>query len=356
MMKIIDCHYHNRYWTFDGECYLDTQRIYRERTGVQTLNVLCAPGIENGSPNGGAGHNIMAAILKTQDESVYAQGGLIYPWSWESNPNAPEYDLKTQVQELMEVGFDGIKMMESKPDTYKKLPYRIDSDYYKAFFAYLEEKQIPLLWHVADPEDFWDPEKVSQNAKDHGWFYGDGTYPTREKVYQEVYTILERHPKIKLALAHGFFITRYPEQMKELLDTYENVYIDLTPNPEMFQDFSANREVWTDFFNKYYNRFMFGTDVNSGYDMDFRCYKVQSVVRFFTTDDAFHAFKGDVRGLALDEEKCAYIFGKSFLEFMGKPPKKVDTKALKEYVARHAKHIPEGETKQSILQYCAEKL
>lgn len=363
MMRIIDCHYHNRFWSTDGECYLDTQKRYREQFGIDTINVLCAPGIENGSPNGGAGHNIMAAILKLEDEKVYAQGGLIYPWSHETNPTAPEYDLKTQVKEMMELGFDGVKMMESKPTTYKKLPYRIDSEYYKEFFAYLEEEQIPLLWHVADPEEFWDPEKVSDNAKEHGWFYGDGTYPTREQVYKEVYAILERHPKIKLVLAHCFFISGYPEQMKELLDTYENVCIDLTPGPEMFRDFSENREVWRELFEKYYNRFMFGTDINSGVDFYIRQRLVEDVVKFFTTGEEFTAFEFygkeyayTLRGFALDQEKCDYIFGKSFTEFMGGEPKKIDQKALKNYIERHAKHLSEGETKREILRYCKEKL
>lgn len=354
-MKMIDCHYHNRYWSTHGECYLETQRKYREQVGIETINVLCAPGIENDSPNGGAGQNIMAAILKTQDETVYAQGGLIYPWSWETNPDSTEYDLKTQVQEMMEVGFDGVKMMESKPDTYKKLLYRIDSDYYKEFFEYLEEQHIPLLWHVADPEDFWDPEKVPENAKEHGWFYGDGTYPSREQVYQEVYNILGRHHKIKLVLAHCFFLSRYPEQIKKLLNTYENVCIDLTPGTEMFLDFSANREVWKEIFEKYYNRFMFGTDVESSYSLAFKQSKVENIVRFFTTGDEFQAFGGIVRGLALDQEKCEYIFGRSFRMFMGGAPKKIDAEALKSYIVRHAKHIPEGETKDMILQYCMER-
>lgn len=362
-MRIIDCHYHNRYWSTDGECYLETQKKYREQFGIDTLNVLCAPGMDNGSPNGGAGHNIMAGILKSQDERVYVQGGLIYPTAAEKNPAAPEYDPKLQVQEMMEMGFDGVKMMESKPTTYKKLPYRIDSDYYKEFFAYLEEEQIPLLWHVADPEDFWDPDKVSDNAKEHGWFYGDGTYPSREQVYKEVYTILERHPKIRLTLAHCFFISGYPEQMKELLDTYENVYIDLTPGPEMFRDFSANREVWREIFEKYYNRFMFGTDVNSGVDFYIRERLVKDVVKFFTTDEEFLAFEfyGDeyayhLRGFGLDQEKCDYIFAKSFEEFIGGEPKKLDKAAFKSYIERHAKHLVEGDTKDMILKYAREEL
>ena len=355
-MKIIDCHYHNRYWFWEGESYLDAQKKYREAAGLETINYLCAPGIENGSPNGGAGVNCMAAILKVEDEAVYAYAGLIYPWSNEPNPHAPEYDLKIQVQEVMALGFDGIKMMEGKPSTYVKLQYRVDSDYYKDFFADMEQEQIPLLWHVADPEAFWDPERAPEAAFKNGWFYGNGKFPSRHRIYGEVYTILERYPKLKLILGHCFFLSPYPDEIKRLLDTYENLCFDLTPAPEIFRDFSANREVWRDIFEKYYKRFMFGTDINSGYDLEYRKFKVDSVVRFFTTDDEFQAFGGTVRGFALDEEKCEYSLGKSFTEYMGRKPKIIDKSALKQYAERHAKHIPEGETKDMILKYCAENL
>ena len=181
-MRIIDCHYHNSRWSWNGESYQEAFKKYLDIAGVETINLVSMPGYENGFLNGGAAQNILAAILKAEEPYVYAQGGLIYPWSWEKNPNAPEYDPKKQVQELIDLGFDGIKMIESKPTSYIKLPYRIDSDYYAEFFSYVEEQQIPILWHVADPETFWDPEKVPDIAKKNGWFYGDGIYPSREKV------------------------------------------------------------------------------------------------------------------------------------------------------------------------------
>jgi len=102
---------------------------------------------------------------------------------------------------------------------------------------------------------------------------------------------------------------------------------------------------------------MFGTDINSGFDLEFiKKSKVENVVRFFTTDDEYEAFGGTVRGFALDEEKCEYILGKNFIAYMGGKPKKINKEALKSYVKRHAKHMPEGETKDMILKYCAEKL
>ena len=356
-MKIIDCHYHNRHW-FDGDkTYLEVQKEYRERNGLDTINVLCAPGNENGSPNGGTGHNCLAAILKIEDSKVYAQAGLQYPFPGDDE-SSDEFDFKKQTEELRAMGFDGMKMMESKPTTYKKIKYRIDSEKYKEFFAYLEETGFPLIWHVADPESFWDPDKVSQNAKDHGWFYGDGTYPSRDQVYNEVYTILERHPKIKLILCHCFFISGYPQQMIDLLDKYENVYIDLTPGPEMYRDFSNNREVWMDIFNKYYKRFMIGTDVNTGCSDYIRDRLVQDMVRFFSTDDEYTGFefygeeyRYNLKGFKLDNEKCEYIFGKSMIEMFGHEPYKMDKKLFKEYVDKYAHRIPEEETRNEVVKY-----
>ncbi len=356
-MIVIDCHYHNRHW-FDGDkTYIDVYKKYCKDNNLATTNILCAPGIENGSPNGGVGHNCLAAILKLVDENAYAQAGLYYPITGEDE-SEEQFDLVKQTEELMKMGFDGIKMMESKPTTYKKIKYRIDSDYYKEFFAFLEEKQFPLIWHVADPEEFWDTDKVSQNAKDHGWFYGDGTYPTHDRVYNEVYTILERHPKIKVILAHCFFISAHPEEVVRLLDTYENLYFDLTPAPEMYRDFSNNREVWMNIFDKYYNRFMFGTDVNTGVDEYIRKRLVEDVVRFFTTEDEFTGFefygeeyRYSLRGYGLDEEKCKYIFGQTLIDMMGHKPYKIDKALLKKYVQEKSDRIPEKETREEIVKY-----
>lgn len=349
-MKIIDCHYHNDRWMFDGEDYFTALKKYREIVGVETINLLCMPGYENGFYNGGAAQNIMGAILKKEDASVFAFGGLIYP------SDGTEFDPVSQAKDLMAIGFDGIKMIESKPTSYVKLPYRIDSEHYKEFFVYAEAQQIPILSHVADPEDFWDPERAPEIAKKNGWFYGDGCYPSREQIYGEIYTILKRHPKLKIIFPHCFFLSRHPAQLEELLDTYENVCIDLTPGSEMYLDFSANREVWQRIFHKYYHRFMFGTDIHSVYDVDFRKQKVENVVRFFTTDDVFSYFGKTVHGLGLTQEQCDYIFGKSFLAFMSGNPKRIAPDALNAYITCHIENISDEEAKNMILQYRAEKL
>ena len=53
------------------------------------------------------------------------------------------------------VGFsrgDGMKMLEGKPAVRQKLGHRRDVSIYDAYYAYLEVEQIPLMFHVADPD------------------------------------------------------------------------------------------------------------------------------------------------------------------------------------------------------------
>ena len=79
--------------------------------------------------------------------------------------------------------------------TEQKIPYKI----------YLEENEIPLLMHVNDPHNFWDPETAPPLARQNGWFYGDGTYSTHEELYEQVYAILAKHPTLCVTFAHFFY-------------------------------------------------------------------------------------------------------------------------------------------------------
>jgi hypothetical protein len=68
---------------------------------------------------------------------------------------------------------------------------------YDSFFAMLEKQMVPVLYHVADPEEFWDPEKAPSWAKEHGWYYGDGSYPSKEQLYTEAESVLKKFPGLK---------------------------------------------------------------------------------------------------------------------------------------------------------------
>ena len=360
-MKMIDCHYHNRQWLEGEEDFIEVEKRYRRECGIGAVNALSLTRY-GGQGKTAVWQNIMAAILKLEDKAVYAQGALFYPEP-SDDQGAPEYDLKEQVREMMALGLDGVKMLESKPNIYKRLTPRIDSTYYEEYFDYLEKEQIPLLWHVADPKEFWDEEKVSENAKVHGWFYGDGTFPSLEQIYGEVYTVLEKHPGLVVIFAHCFFKSHVPEQIIQLFETYEKVYIDLTPGPEMYRDFTEKRELWKEIFQKYPDRILFGTDVDNMLDLKTQKRLVEDIVRFLTTEDTFtgieyygEEYAYHLYGLGLEPEILDRVFGQNFTGVLGKKPREINRQALKDYIARYHRHIPEGKTREMILEYYRTRL
>ena len=165
-----------------------------------------------------------------------------------------------QAEALLDMGCDGIKMLNQKPDTRKRFGKGINHNSYDAMFSLLEERGTPVLIHSGDPEDNWDITKVSPNAVARGWFYGDGTFLTPEEIYAEDFEMLDKHPNLNVTFAHFFFLSNKLEEAIRVFEKYPNVKFDLTPGGEMFYGFSKDIDAWHDFFEKYSDRILFGTD------------------------------------------------------------------------------------------------
>lgn len=360
-LKGIDSHYHHCQWFADGEDFITSEKQYREACGLDTVNVLCLPNLQDLFPQRDMTQNILAAILKLEDPSVYAQSGFYYPEHPVRTPLPEEFHFLKQVQELMAIGFDGFKMLESKPNAHKLLQFSPDKEEYDAFFAYLEENKIPLTWHVNDPEEFWEADKVSDTAKKNGWFYGDGTFASKEDIYEEVFHVLERHPKLCVTFPHCFFMSAAPERVIALLEKYENVWIDLTPGPEMYLNFTEKHDVWVKIFKKYTHRILFGTDAKNNVPLHRKKQIVDMIRCFLRTPGMYDASEYFGRaqslcGMGLSVEETEQILSGNFRKRMGKAPKPINKKALKAYIERYMPRIPEGSTKDMIVRYYREKL
>ena len=108
---------------------------------------------------------------------------------------------------MAQAGCDGIKMLEGKPQMRKKYPVPpFDDARWEAFWAWAEETGTPILWHVNDPENFWDLEHAPAFAIQQGWLYDD-SYVNNEAQYAEVLNVLARHPALKIDFAHFFFMS-----------------------------------------------------------------------------------------------------------------------------------------------------
>jgi len=242
-IPIVDAHVHF------GDVRLMTEVVeLMDRAGVDQLNVLSTahPQIVNLNPQG--------LYLKAHHpDRVYLFGALDYSGLLGSADPALTLPLAAQVDRLMALGCDGIKMVEGKPDRRKQMGLAFDSEVYADFFSRAAERGVPILWHVGDPEEFWEWERIPPWAKQHGWFY-DETFPPLESLYGEVSNVLARNPTLTVIFAHFYFLSAQLRRAAESLDRYPNVSLDVTPGVEMYHNFTANFDAAREFILQYQDR------------------------------------------------------------------------------------------------------
>lgn len=328
---IIDGHFHIYEWYNHGNRdFFQKTEEYMQTVNCRSISINALPSGERDVSN-----NIMTALLKLRYPQVYANGGLVYDTY--PVPSVLPAGMETEVQyrELMEIGFDGIKMLETKPTLLKILCRGVDDPIYEGLFAAAERDGTPMVWHVGDPATFWDPELAPPDCIENGWFYGDGTFPSLEEIYNQVLAVLERHPKLKVTFAHFFFMSDNPERLAQIFANYPNVNVDITPGSEMYHNFEKDRAYFREFFTRYADRIEYGTDCSDEGNVDNYQKHVSVITRFLTTNELITDWSADFSGIGLDESVLDKIFSENFLRRMGHPPKPINVKALKAYFAKY---------------------
>ncbi|MBP3334056.1 MAG: amidohydrolase family protein [Clostridia bacterium] len=348
--KIIDSHWHLYTHTDrDGSDFREVLDKFCEENALAAINICSIPIYKDLGP----AQNMLAAIYKLHNRSAYAYAGLVYPEKPFEAPMPSGMDPLSQYNELMEIGFDGIKMLETKPYEQKDYSVFIDDEYFDSFFAACEENNTHMIWHVADPETFWDIDRIPKRFLDKGWYYGDGSYLPLERVYDIVYNILEKHPRLSVNFAHFFFMSDHPEKLEELFEKYPNVGVDITPGAEMYGSFGKRREFYRDFFIKYADRIMYGSDISySGAGLEHLRHRGRSVQDFLTTSNAVTVIDNETKGISLPKEALDKIYYQNFEKVAGNAPKPINKEALVRYVEKYRHLIND----QKMLDYILKTL
>ncbi|UCC68805.1 MAG: amidohydrolase family protein [Armatimonadota bacterium] len=317
-LSIIDCHTH-----FGGEDLdaIDAMLEQEAASGIEQMTVLISsfPGRVNANPEG-------LYAKARHPERIYLFAGLDYSAIAKDVDHRWTYSLAQQIDRLAAMGCDGIKMLNGKPNYRQSSGLALDCVIYDDYFARLEERGFPVLWHVNDPEEFWNPEEAPEWAKGPGWLY-DETSPSKESIYQECERVLAKHPKLKIIFAHFYFLSDDLPRAAALLDRYSNVSFDLAPGIEMLHNFAKRVEEARDFFVKYQDRIAFGTDFGPG-GLDSRLWVVRN---FLETDEEFHVptderlfwpdHRAMIRGIALPEEVLRKIYAENFRRQVSPAPR-----------------------------------
>lgn len=259
-LPLCDTHFHLIY----PHTVENTAKIFceiMEYFGISRITMLginCASGHRKiDFPNNIKGLYVREILNSKKENSAYVYGSLAH--MFDGSDTADSY--LSQVKEMYDIGFDGVKMLEGKPEFRKKLGHPLCDSLFDKAFSFMEENGFPVKMHLADPYTGWGPkENVSPYALSRGWWYGDGTYPSFEQLHGEVYEIMRKHPKLKLCLAHFFYLGHRPDEIRAFFDKYENVSVDLTPGASMFKGFTENYDNAVKLFRDYSDRIFFGSD------------------------------------------------------------------------------------------------
>ncbi len=297
---------------------------------------------------------LLPMFLKRKEKRIYACGSLLYPEGSQRTLRgkwAPE----KQARRLLDMGFDGWKLLESKPGFRKMLGLPLDSPVLDPLFGLLEAGGCMVVWHVADPPEFWDLEKAPDFAVREGWTYTNGTYLPYEALIGEALHVLERHPKLRVTFAHFFFHSHDLTAAAEVMERYPAVSFDLTPGIEMYQNFSKAPDAWRKFFIRYADRLLLGTDT----DEHCECVMcdtekdpvitVSHIRRFLETDEDFLFWGRPVHGLGLPEAVLEKIYCENFRSRIPKR-REVNAEALRAFAAEMLPRIRDEEVKRLIAE------
>lgn len=172
-----------------------------------------------------------------------------------------QYNVEPILDEISKIRDEGYSLAKSWfgprwRDYVEDVPraFRIDSPKLDPVFQALEDNELPLLIHVADPDTYF--EIHYQDASKYG---------TKEDNLSQLETVLERHPRVVFQIPHFGAqpeIHRLPK-LASWLDRFPSVILDTASSRWMVRELSKDVEKAREFIVKYSDRILFGTDLSA---------------------------------------------------------------------------------------------
>ena len=305
--KVIDAHVHNR-----EKQPLDHFIKILDLVNYNRVCILSSPGYENiKHKNDKPGDTYIFGMLNQKPEKIDAGDGAY---------------LVDEVNKMIELRYDGIKMMDGKPVTRRRWqPLGVNHPYFSDYWKYVEEIKIPITIHCVDPLGYWSPGHPD-DYRDLG---------TQEDFFQQPLEVMERHPNLQINFAHFFFMGPNLQRLGKLFDRYPNMHVDMAMGQEFLYYMSDNPDASREFCIKYADRIMYGTDISENNSLKHAWAKAETLRLFLETDEEFDNLvyeamgqekqpgtngRMKLRGLKLPQNVLDKIMWKNFEAFAGANP------------------------------------
>ncbi len=210
----------------------------------------------------------------------------------------------------------------------------IDDPRFKPIFDYIHSKQKTLMGHLGEPKNCWLPLEEMTTNNDRRYFSRHPEYhmylhpemPSYEEQIAARDRMLAQNPDISFVGAHLGSLEWSVDELARRLDRFPNMSVDLAARMgQVFYQTVDNREKVRDFFIKYQDRILYGTDmgdhgsaspgdlVNSMEEVWKRDWQ------FFATNDSMESdlINEPFQGLKLPAEVIDKIYLKNALHWFG---------------------------------------
>jgi predicted TIM-barrel fold metal-dependent hydrolase len=187
----------------------------------------------------------------------------------------------------------------------------IDDERLAPIFEKAEQMNVPIMFHTADPDAFFQPidrfnERYEELAAHPDWAFSKGEIGKPELLTQRD-RVFARHPRTRFIAAHVAESGENLARAAQMLDTYPNVCVDMSARvAELGRQPYRSRE----FFLRFADRILFGTDLLPSDDM----YRLH--YRFLETFDEYFDYpshasrqgRWQVYGLGLPKDLLVKIY------------------------------------------------
>ena len=221
-------------------------------------------------------------MLERQLEMARASGGRIavftnvnFVRAVRTRPADYGMALAEELSVAKDMGAIGLKIPKGlglgypAPDGEHLLP--VDDPKLDPLFEEAGKLGMPIAIHTGDPKAFWQPadaknERLDELQAHPEWSFFGEPVPSWAELHAQFERRVARHPKTVFIGVHFGNDPEDPDHVGQMLDKYPNLYIDTAARvPEIGrQDASKMRQ----FFEKYQDRILFGTDLGVGPTQD----------------------------------------------------------------------------------------
>ena len=211
-------------------------------------------------------------------------------WSKIDDPNFSQ-EMVAQIDDGVRRGARGLKVLKDLglgvKDKSGKL-IAVDDPRLDPVWEECGKLGIPVFIHVTDPEAFFYPtdgnnERYEELTEHPDWSFAGPQFPKKTDILEARNRVFGRHPNTRFVALH---MGNWPENLDyvgQVLDKYPNSMVEFgAREAELGREPRRARE----FFLKYQDRIMFGTDVGPEEEM------YQNYFRWLETNDEYFDYWG----------------------------------------------------------------